>query len=160
MSMKTLVILGFKGIGKTYTYDYTKNSDLKVTEIDIENFLWKDEKKEIRNEEFPNNFILDIKNKMDDYEVILLSSDKIIRTLLKEEDIQYVSVYPGKDIKDEFIGRFTRRGINDDFVQSLRDNWDVIINDLENDDYAIKFPLKSKQYLNHILFPIILNVNL
>lgn len=84
-----IVISGFPGIGKSYMYNNMK--DLKILDSDSSKFSWvKDEEgkntKE-RNPDFPNNYIKHIKDNMDSSDIILVSSHKVVRDALKDNDI-------------------------------------------------------------------------
>lgn len=57
--------------------------------------------------------------------------------------------YPDKSDKKEYILRYQQRGLFNEFIQRLSDNWDHWINDLDNicNKYCIKYRLPKKSYL-------------
>lgn len=139
------VISGFPGIGKSYL---CKNTNLKVLDSDSSMFSWvKDDNgnntKE-RNPEFPNNYIQHIKDNIDSCDIILVSSHKVVRDALKDNDIHYTLVYPAPWLRGEYIKRYTERGSDFDFIRFIHSHWDDFIEEIQNDDFPERIMLLSE----------------
>ena len=137
------IISGFPGIGKSYIYNNQK--DIVVYDSDSSKF---DKSK------FPQNYIAHIKNilRVDptaDY--IFVSSHKEVRDSLVAEGLEFFLVYPGKNIKDEYLKRYANRGSDDKFVKLLSDNWDAWIDELSNFEGAKHIVLQEGQFLKDVI---------
>ena len=117
----------------------------KIIDSDSSNFSWvKDEhgnNTNVRNPEFPQNYINHIKEKMETEDVIFVSSHEVVRKALEENGIEYHIFYPRKDQKEEWIRRFKERGNDERFIEFISTNWDNFIDDIENETYPIKHVL-------------------
>lgn len=150
--MKTVIISGFPGVGKSYLFN---NTDLKVLDSDSSQFSWvKDEKgnntKE-RHPEFPNNYIRHIKENIGKVDIIMVSSHDIVRKALKDSNIQYYLAYPCIDLKDEYIERYKQRGNDEKFISFISENWDKFITDVENEEFPKKVKLYKEEYLGKLI---------
>lgn len=142
--MKTKIISGFPAVGKSHFYE--NNSELIVLDSDSSKFSWISEG--VRHPEFPQNYIEHIKSNIGKANVILVSSHKVVRDALKENNIHYTLMYPDKSLKDEYIQRYKHRGNNDAFIKMIDSNWDSFIDEIEQETYPEKIKLKHSQYLN------------
>ena len=149
--MKTIVISAFPACGKTYCFE---NYQDKFTMLDSDSseFSWvKDENgkntKE-RNPDFPNNYIQHIKDNIGKVDIIFVSSHKIVRDALIENDIDTVLVYPSIDMRDEWIRRFKERGNNENFITFIDNNWVNFINEMDEEIDMMRCVLD--QYDNYI----------
>ncbi len=126
--METLIISGFPGIGKTYFKEnsYKKN----VSDSDSSKFSWIEEG--VRHPDFPQNYIDHIKENIGKTDIILVSSHKIVRDALRDNEILFTLVYPKRELKQEYLERFKSRGNNESFVKMLDENWDKFIDEMEN----------------------------
>lgn len=140
------VISGFPGIGKTF---YKENSNLNILDSDSSKFSWIE--KGIRNPEFPKNYIDHIKENMNKVDIILVSTHKIVRDALVDNNIKFLLVYPEIDLKEEYIERFKNRGNDDLFIKMFEDNWDNFIHEMDNQKGCISTKLKSGEFLSTIL---------
>lgn len=143
---KTKVIAGFPGIGKTYFMKH--NSDKSISDSDSTNFSWADEEKTERNPEFPSNYIQHIKDNLGKVDIILVSTHDEVRKALEDNKIEYTLVYPDKELKDEYIKRYSERGSDYKFMDFINTRWDDMINGLEKETYPKKVSLKSGQFLS------------
>ena len=126
--IKTRIISGFPGIGKTY---FCNNSDYLVLDSDSSQYSWVLEngvKK--RNPDFPANYIQHIKDNIGKYEFILVSSHLEVREALKLDCLFFYLIYPNLKDKMEYLKRYAERGSDDAFVKLLSDNWDNWIKEL------------------------------
>lgn len=167
MSKTTFVISAFPGCGKSYCFNHYNGEDLKILDSDSSQFSWiKDENgnntKE-RNPEFPDNYIRHIKENIGKVDIIFVSSHKIVRDALLENNIRTILIYPYKHCKDEWIERFRKRGNNEKFITFISDNWDNFIDEMDAIDCDLgkfrgtsdlifhkirKEKLHSNQYIN------------
>lgn len=134
---KTLLISAFPGCGKSHFYNNCKH--LKVLDSDSSTF---------DKEHFPQNYMDHIRDNIDKVDIILISSHKEVRDVLKENEFDFTLVYPDKDIKEEYIGRYKERGNDDAFVKLLENNWDNWINEIESEDGYQKIVLSNGEYLS------------
>lgn len=152
--IKTMVIAAFPGCGKSYTVAHEAEKFNGVLDSDSSQFSWikdKDGKNtEKRNPDFPNNYIKHIKDNIGKVEVIFVSSHKEVRDALKKEGIEYFLVYPNSFQKQDYIKRYKNRGNPQSFIDLLNSNWDLWIEECEEEDYPkkIKLPYFSVKYLN------------
>lgn len=127
------MVAAMPGVGKTYLFNRPEYKGLKMTDSDSSKFSW--DKNGERSKEFPENYIKHIKSCIQEgYDLILVSSHKIVRDAMLEEGIDFNLVYPSKDQKDEYIKRFIERGSPESFVKLVGDNWNSWIDEIENDD--------------------------
>lgn len=119
----------------------------KILDSDSSLFSWiydeNGNKTDKRNPEFPHNYIRHIKEHMDKEDIIFVSSHKIVREALKEENIPYYLIYPRKDMKREWMRRFKERGNNEAFIKFQDEHWDEFIDDMESETYPTKIVLNS-----------------
>jgi hypothetical protein len=111
----TIVISAFPGTGKTYLYEHSCDLGLLVKDSDSSGFC---------KSEFPGNYLDHIEANIGHYDVILVSSHQDVREGLNKRGISYTLVYPGLDLKDEYISRYLDRGSEYTFVNLVRENWD------------------------------------
>lgn len=139
------VISGFPGIGKTF---YKENSELNVLDSDSSKFSWIE--KGVRNPEFPKNYIDHIKSNMYKVDMILVSTHKVVRDALVDNNIKFLLVYPEIELKEEYLERFRNRGSDDSFIKLFENNWDTFIQEMENQEGCVATKLKSGMFLTNI----------
>ena len=154
--MSAKIISAFPACGKSTYYknysQYSKDStglrlglDSKILDSDSSLFSWiydeNGNKTDVRNPEFPNNYIEHIKKHMETEDIIFVSSHKVVRDALKKENIPYHLVYPIKDMKDEWMRRFKERGNDESFIKFQDEHWDEFIDDMDNETYPDKIKL-------------------
>lgn len=150
---KAIVVSGFPGVGKSSLFSMPNK--FKILDSDSSKFSWLDEKNKVRNPEFPNNYIKHIKDNLQKVDIILVSSHDVVRNAFVKEKILFVLVYPGLEMKDEYIRRYIKRGNNEAFVKLLIQNYDLWISDLKKQIGAKHVPLKSGQYLSDVIDQIV-----
>lgn len=151
-----MIVSAFPGIGKTYLYNHA--TDLyqihcrRVTDLYSNQTAIKDsDSSQFDKKDFPNNYIKSIKQNMDYYDLLLVSSHIQVRQQLKTHQIPYYLVYPQKDLKQAYLERYKQRGSPLSFVQLLEDNWDDWITSCEQDNYAHHVVLhKATEHLSDL----------
>jgi len=121
--MRTKIISGFPGIGKSY---YHKLHPETTLDSDSSEFSWiiNEFGDKIRNPEFPYNYIKHIKNNIGKYEYIFVSSHEEVRRALLDNCLFFYLVYPVYWQKMIYIERYKARGSSEDFIQKVSANWD------------------------------------
>lgn len=142
----TEIISGFPGIGKTY---YKQNNNLNVLDSDSSKFSWIE--KGIRHPDFPQNYIEHIKENIDKADIILVSSHKIVRDALVNNNINFTLIFPERNLKEEYIERFKIRGSDQGFINMLERNWNSFIDDMVNQKKCKSVKLKSGEFLSNYL---------
>ncbi len=139
--MKTKVYSAFPGVGKT---TYFKSTDRNVLDSDSSKFDKKN---------FPANYIEHIERNIQDPNVdkILVSSHKDVRDALVKKGIPFVLVYPDRSLKNEYIQRYKNRGNNDAFVELLEKNWDMWMDEMDNQGDCYRVKLDSGMYLTDVI---------
>lgn len=146
---ETLIISGFPGVGKSYFFN--NNSNLIALDSDSSEFSWVKDKdgnntKE-RNPDFPNNYIKHIKENMGKVDIIFVSSHKVVRDALKENNMFYYLVYPCRCIKEEYLQRYRDRGNNQGFIDFIDKNWEDFIKEIETETFPKLILLRSGQHM-------------
>lgn len=125
----------FPGSGKSYLAK--TNKQLKILDLDSSEFSWtnNDHGEKIRNCNFVKDYLERIQKELKKrtWDAILVSTHEEIRKELEKQKIKYVTIFPNKVNKEEWINRFIERGDNDVFINYLRNNWDKMIKSLEED---------------------------
>jgi hypothetical protein len=146
--MDTLIISAFPGTGKTYFYN---NSNKRVLDSDSSNFSWIDGGgigPSVRNPEFPQNYIDHIKENIGKYDIILVSSHKEVRESLVKNGIKFTLIYPERNLKDEYLQRYINRGSDDKFIGIMYRNWDLFIDDMDNQEKCEKVVFLENTHLS------------
>jgi len=140
----TKIISGFPGIGKTF---YKQNSCLNVLDSDSSKFSWIE--KGIRHPNFPQNYINHIKKNTNKVDIILVSSHKIVREALVNNNIGFTLIFPERNLKKEYIERFRNRGNDKSFINLLETSWDLFVDEMENQKNCKIIRLKSGEFLTN-----------
>ena len=133
----TKIIAGFPGIGEECLRNFDFNQFINA-------------KTAILNPDFPQNYINAIKAEIGKLNIIYVSSHKIIRDALRENNIKYILVYPAKRLKLEYIYRCSKGGCDFNFIKFLYYNWDILINEIEEETFPTKLKLWDGEELNDI----------
>lgn len=130
---KAIIICGFPGVGKTTVSNNRRN----ILDAESSAFSWKWDTEppfgKERNPEFPQNYIGFLKENEGEYDVILASSHGAVRDGLKYDGMQYIIVAPERELKNEYLKRYLKRGSDIDFIESMNENWDAFLTEIEND---------------------------
>lgn len=150
----TKVISAFPGTGKTYCYNKYKGSNIKILDSDSSEFSWIKDKNgnntKERNPEFPNNYIKHIKENIGKVDIIFVSSHDVVRKALKDNNIDYILVYPCIYYKYIYMDRYTERGNNENFINFIDKNFEKFINEMDNENYPYKIILAGGETINDI----------
>jgi hypothetical protein len=138
-------------MGKTY---FANNNKDTCTDSDSSNFSWiKDEKGEntdVRNPDFPENYIQHIKDNIGKYEYILVSSHDVVRAALRDNCLFFYLVYPEMEDKKEFLKRYKERGSPQYFLDILENNFEKWLADCREQSACAHYT-GSSTYLSDIL---------
>lgn len=150
--IKTLVISAFPACGKSYAFRNYRNDKLKILDSDSSLFSWLPHKldgaKE-RNPDFLNNYIQHIKDNIGKQHIIFVSSHENVRTAMTEAGITFATVYPKRNLMNEFVGRMYLRGNNDKFIKFITDNWEDFMDEIERGNWGdFLYRLDAGQYLD------------
>lgn len=143
--MRTIILSAFPGMGKSYAVKHS--SQYKMLDLESSEYSWiETDEGKVRNPMFPQNYIEVIKKLVyqGSYQVIFISSHKIVRQALQENKIKYYFVYPDISLKEEYIKRFKQRGNNQNFIEQLKKNWELWINQIQNEKSDKKYCYKTK----------------
>lgn len=148
-----MIVSAFAGVGKT-----TLAKKYKGDVIDLESgdFKWLNNdgteaskgSRRGQNPNYPVNYLEAIKKANSQYKVVLISQHEIIRKCLDAVKLDYIIVYPNKNIKEEFIQRYKDRGNNEKFIQLISQEWNNWIDALDKDTTHKKIVLNAGQYLS------------
>ena len=112
----TAIISAFPGTGKTYLKE--NNKRLTIWDSDSSHFS--------KSPEFPQNYIdyikLGIKLEVD---LILVSTHEVVRKALFDNNLEFITIVPEMDQKDDYIERYKRRGSSKEFIDLISANWDL-----------------------------------
>lgn len=155
--MKATIISAFPACGKSYFYENFQNCFNGILDSDSSEFSWvkdkDDNNTDVRNPDFPNNYIQHIKDNLDKVDIIFVSSHEVVRQTLEDNDINYILVYPDKSLKEKWIERFKKRGNNDGFINFISLNWDNFIDDMDKEIYPEKFKIKKEiMFMDDIIY--------
>lgn len=148
----TMVISAFPACGKSWMHETSK--DKVILDSDSSEFSWVTNEKEekIRNPEFPENYIAHIKSNIGKVDIIFVSSHLTVRQALTNEGINYITVYPYSDIKEEWIGRCFCRGNDIAFLNFINSSWDKFMEDIYNEPFGDElYRLGRGEHLSDII---------
>ncbi len=137
--MDSSIIASFCGTGKTYL---NKNTELNSIEFEC----WK-----YQDGNFPLNYVSKIIDSLGNYHVILISTNPVVLKELYKMGYKVVLVYPKKELKSEYMARYSNRGSNKDFIKTLYKYWGSWISELERLKIYNHYQLSSGEYLSDIL---------
>lgn len=148
MDKNTIIVAGFPGVGKTYLS--TKGRKLNILDLDGKEFIWSDDNCIQRNPNYPNNYIQGIKDNMGKYDIIFIALDFDILKRLDNEKITFIILYPNKSLKKSYITRYRRRGDSVEFIESMKNDWDSVINKIETKKTYLKLKLNTTRTIEDI----------
>ena len=149
--METIVISSFPGCGKTQCMEkYKDKFKMLNTNVHLFRYLINVKANETgENPDFPNNYINYIKSNMGNFDFIFVSTDKVVRDELTENNIPIVCIFPSIRLKKDWMERFEKRNENFIFIQIMNNHWIQFIADIESKEYwrKIKF-LSDDSYID------------
>ena len=122
--MTAVLISAFPGLGKTYLYQQYKDR-LKILDLSTGRF---------EGDDFPGNYIAEIEKRLNDYDLILLSSDRNVRYALNDAGLDFDLFYPSKDRKNELVEIYVTNRKSRDFIMNLDHNFNDLIDEIEDED--------------------------
>lgn len=141
---QTKVISGFPGVGKSFL---STHPNLKISDSDSSKFSWIE--KGVRHPDFPQNYINHIKQCMETYDFVLVSSHKEVREALEVNGIEYTIYYPSIESKDIYIERYRNRGNAEGFINLVDANWDNWIKEIDEETFPAKVKMEGNTYLSN-----------
>ncbi len=130
---KAIVICGFPGVGKTMVANNRSN----ILDAESTAFHWIFDpvtpESMVRNPAFPQNYRAYLQENSLRYDFILSATHKEVRDELKRRQEKYIIVAPKRELKNEYLIRYLRRGSDIKFIELLNEKWDEFITDIEND---------------------------
>lgn len=109
----------------------------------------RDELIKVRNPDFPKNYIEHIKENLGNVDIIFVSSHLQVRQAMEEAGIKYCTVYPKKEMLNEWVGRMYRRGNDANFIKFQIDNWDKFVNSVDSEPHGRKiYRLGNNEYID------------
>lgn len=120
LGIETAVICGFPGLGKSST------ANEYIVDLDSADFMgpnrWEDYEEAI-------------KEHIGRVDYILVSCHPETRAILKNLGIHYYIAYPSRELKEEYLERYRKRGDSPEFTNLLGNSFNYFINSIESDDY-------------------------
>ena len=132
------VYAAFCGTGKSYLC----NNFPSCSEIED----W-----EYRRGDFPDNYVQDVLNRIDNTKYLFISTDIEILKELNKRSIKIELVYPENGLRNEYLDRFLDRDSPYDFIGAIMKNWNIWINELKKQKYCKHTVLQKGEYLQDIL---------
>ena len=150
---KAKVISAFPCCGKSYFS--SNHMDIYTIDLDSSFYSWTDHNgTKIRNPDFPDNYIQEIKRLSDNYSFIFVSSHISVRTALSDNKIPYILVYP-LNIPDCFYE--WKRRCYQSHRKSLWDmllekSWDHLLHSCKRDIGALRhYQLQPTEYMDSVI---------
>ena len=152
LEKKTIVISGFPGVGKTVLFNFPRLPNPPMfLDSDSSHFSWANQTEKIRHPSWPNNYIQHIRENLGRVDAIFVSSHLEVRNALVSAGIEFILVYPGLEMKDEYIERYVKRGNASAFVDLLKQNYETWIHGLMEQENCTHIVLQQGQYLSDVL---------
>ena len=146
--LKTKIVLGFPGIGKSYAKEELSKKGYVVTDLDSSDYshIYDENNNQISNPEFPDNYIQRIKELYNDKktDVIFISTHKQVRDMLNDTNLPFTIIYPSKRLLNEYVGRFYRRGSDKEFIDKIIDNFKSWITEIDKMELKNRYSKKMK----------------
>lgn len=148
--METTVIAAFPGTGKSY-FVASLSLDSKAIDLDTNEYTkGYDKHGKPVDQKFPYNYLAAIKQTIGETNYLFVGCQPDVLNMLHKENIFPVLIYPERQLKDEYMGRFHERGSSQGFSKLICDNWDQFLDYLETQD-GDRIVLKSGQYISEVI---------
>lgn len=144
-------------IDKYLSPKYHKEDAVKIFK---EYTKWNSVKK--RNPNFVKDYINHIKENIGRVDIIFVSSHLEVRQALQDNGIEYYTVYPSKNMLNEWVGRMYLRGNDSEFIDKQIEMWDKNIGNIDNEPHG-KFVYRlnaNGDYIGPVVEDIIEDSNL
>ena len=137
-----MIIAAFTATGKT-TFTEANGFDKLILDLDSRDFP--------HVKGWATEYVTQAKSWSDEGYIVLISTHGAVRRALAKAGIDYMLVYPARDLKGEYCERIDERG-QYDLAQHIHDNWDRYLNSLENElTLVTKRVLHSGEFLSDAL---------
>ena len=97
--------------------------------------------------EWPFNYVEALQEILDSYKYILIPSDVLVLSFLRQADLSYQLCYPERGLKEEYQKRFIARGNSETFLEVFIDSWDRLLGACERDNFGKHIVLGTNQFL-------------
>ncbi|QDJ97297.1 hypothetical protein D6_0137 [Aeromonas phage D6] len=100
-----------------------------VESPDTSVYLYDSDSSNFPKDGFPGNYIEHIKETLGRHKhvIMLLSSHEEVRSALRDNDLNYQLVYPGLDLKEEYLERYRERGSPEGFINLMESRWEEFV---------------------------------
>lgn len=142
-----IVISAMPALGKsTYSKDKANGS------LDLESSLYSRNQDGTRNEEFPGNYINVLKWHLVNmnWKYIFVACHQVVRDNLRNDKIDFITLYPSLDRKEEILNLCRERGNHEDFIKVLDENWEAWINQIKQEPNS--YELGPNEFISNELF--------
>lgn len=155
--IKGLIICGFPGVGKSYAEQLS--NDIADCESNAFHFpvdwehINEPEKMEVKEDKnWVNKYVDHIEDMASQYgkPYVLVSSHVEVRTEMDVRGIKYIIAVPKKELKDEYLSRYVKRGSQVSFIEKMYFYWEEWLDEIENCGMPV-IHLSSGQYIADIL---------
>jgi len=148
--MKTKIISAFPGTGKTYFQ--ALNSNKKIVDLDSNDFTGGYSRNgKVLLGRFPSNYIQAVNERIGKSDILLISIHQEVRDMLSYSSINFMLIYPKRELKEEYLQRFRKRGDSEQFIELFSKNWDAILEQLELKKNCRHVVLGSGEYITGLL---------
>jgi hypothetical protein len=157
-----MLIAAYAGTGKTYFASLYPTAVIDLVCMPYKYILTqnttcgesgKANPENILHDDWPSNYISAIKQNLESDKLLLIPTDLLVLEFLKEEKLPYYLCYPQMDAKEIYRERFLNRGNTDEFIEIFIGEWDIFMNEFENDSYGQHIVLQPNQFLSDVIKP-------
>lgn len=130
---------------------------IHAADSDSSNYSWRvvNGVKE-RNPEFPDNYLSHIRQAINTYDIVFVSTHSEVRNALANAGIPYGLVFPDINCKEEWLRRYDNREYNGFPKHILELNWESWISEMNADTCAkCKCILKPGEYISDVLMKLL-----
>lgn len=144
----TIVISAFPGTGKTFLFN---NFEMVMLDSDSSKFSHTSDGI-APNPDFPLNYVEHIRSQIGKTDLIMVSTHKVVREALTKAKIPFSLIFPERENKEEYLGRYRMRGSPTGLIEILDKNWDTFLDELEGQKCFKKIRLGAGMFLSDVLF--------
>ena len=161
LDKNAIIICGWAGIGKSTLQKKYKNA------IDLESitYKWDYDKKLLKqfnheqlkalktrkiNPNWPANYLSDINKSIKQYDIILVAYSRYIIDLLVKNNYDFYLCYPDYQFKDEYIERYLTRGNNENYLNTIKTEFETEFNYLSSLPFK-KLNIFKGEFLEDVL---------
>ena len=142
MPYDTLLCAAFPGTGKSMMYRRFSNGEKIILDSDSSKF---------NKDQFPQNYLQHIKNNIGKVDIIFISSHKEVRDMLVANNLPFTLIYPERSLKNEYLARYKDRGNSSQFIEMVEKNWDLWIEECENQKGCKHIVLPSMIFISDVI---------